>query len=226
MTLQSQVDHLVVAAASLEDGIAWCRETFGFEPDSGGEHPLMSTHNRVFRIDSAAFPRAYFEIIAVNAGAPAPGRTRWFDLDDAKLRDALASGPRLVHFVVRTHDAASAVQALRAQGIDRGTVLAAQRPTPHGVLRWKITVRSDGQRLYDGALPTLIEWGGVHPCDTLAPNGIRLESLEVAHPLAAALQGAYGAIGLGQVSVRQGPANLAATLATPHGRVRLESKGA
>jgi hypothetical protein len=226
VTLQSHIDHLVVAAASLEEGIGWCRETFGFEPGPGGEHALMSTHNRVFRIDSAAFPRAYLEIIAVNPAAPAPGRTRWFDLDDAALRGMLSAGPRLVHFVVRTNDAAAAVEALRARNIDRGSLLAAERPTPHSVLRWKITVRSDGQRLYDGALPTLIEWGGVHPCDTLAPSGVWLASLEVSHPQAAALQAAYGAIGLGQVSVRQGPANLAATLATPHGRVRLESKGA
>src|SRR4051812_6890957 len=64
--LQAQVDHLVVAARSLEDGVEWCRETLGFVPDAGGEHPLMGTHNRVFRIAGATFPRAYFEIIAIN----------------------------------------------------------------------------------------------------------------------------------------------------------------
>jgi hypothetical protein len=226
VTIQSRIDHLVVAAASLGEGLAWCRETFGFEPEAGGEHPLMSTHNRVFRIDSPGFPRAYFEIIAVNPAAPPPGRTRWFDLDDARLREVLVASPRLVHFAARTHDAAAAVEALRAQHIDRGAVLAAERPTPQGLLRWKITVRDDGRRLYDGALPTVIEWGEVHPCDSLPPSGIRLESLEATHPHAAALQAAYGAIGLAQVPVRAGTANLVATLATPRGLVRLESQGA
>jgi len=50
VNLKSEVDHLVVAAASLDDGVRWCRDTFGFEPTAGGTHPLMATHNRVFRI--------------------------------------------------------------------------------------------------------------------------------------------------------------------------------
>ena len=32
----------------------------------GGEHPLMGTHNRLLRIDSAEFPSAYLELIAIN----------------------------------------------------------------------------------------------------------------------------------------------------------------
>ena len=226
MTLQSQLDHLVVAAASLEEGAAWCRDTFGFAPTAGGEHPLMATHNRVFRVDSPAFRRAYFEILAVNPDAPPPGRARWFDLDDGRLREVLSRGPRLVHFVVRTNDAAQAARRLRGLGIERGSVLAAERPTPQGALRWKITVRGDGQRLYDGALPTLIEWGDVHPCDNLPASGITLESLELAHPQAALLQSAFEAVGLGQLQARAGAANLSASFSTPRGPVRLESGGA
>ena len=105
-------------------------------------------------------------------------------------------------------------------------MLAVERATPQGVLRWKITVRDDGRRLYDGALPTLIEWGGMHPCDNLPASGIRLQSLEVTHPQAAGLQAAYNAIGLAQVAPRPGTAGLAAVLETPRGRVRLESAGA
>jgi hypothetical protein len=221
--LRSQVDHLVVAAASLDQGIAWCRQTFGFEPTSGGEHPLMGTHNRVFRIDSAAFPRAYLEIIAINPAAPHPGRTRWFDLSEARMHEQLAAGPRLVHFVASTGNAAAAVAALGQQGIDRGVLLAAERPTPSGVLRWKITVREDGQRLFDGALPTLIEWDKVHPCDNLPASGVALESMAVAQPEATQLRAAYDAIGLHGIALQQGPGNVIATLATPRGPVQLES---
>ena len=226
MTLQSHVDHLVVAAASLDEGVAWCRDTFGFAPTAGGEHPLMATHNRVFRIDSPAFARAYFEILAINPDAPLPAQARWFDLDDARMREVLAHGPRLVHFVVRTSDAGRAVEALRARGVDRGSVLGAERPTPQGVLRWKITVRGDGQRLYDGALPTLIEWGDVHPCDSLPASGVTLQSLEITHPQADLLNAAFEAIGLARVHVRAGPANLAARFTTPRGPVHLDSDGA
>jgi hypothetical protein len=193
----------------------------GIEPMSGGAHPLMGTHNRVFRIDSSAFERAYFEIIAVDPAAPAPERTRWFDLDDSRMRRLLARGPRLIHFVARADDADAAVASLAAQGVARGSPIAAER----GALRWKITVRPDGQRLFDGALPTLIEWQGAHPCDSLPPSGVALQSLTVNHPQAERLRSAYDAIGLTQVPVEPGEPQLTATLSSPKGMVRIESKG-
>lgn len=226
MTLQSQVDHVVVAARTLQDGIAWCRETFGFEPANGGEHPLMGTHNRVFRVDSPVFPRAYFEVIAVNPAAATPPHKRWFDMDDGRLRAAIAEEPRLVHFVASTNDAASAVAALGEFGIDRGPLVAAERPTPSGVLRWKITVRPDGARLFDGALPTLIEWGSRHPSDSLPQSGVTLRAVSVTHPESARLRQAFDALGLQQVAVHGGAANLVAEFETSQGRVRLESRGA
>jgi hypothetical protein len=191
------------------------------EPAGGGEHPLMGTHNRVFRIDAPGFERAYFEILAINPAAPPPGRTRWFDLDDPRMQALLAGGPRLIHFVASTNDVEGAVAALASQGIARGPAVEAAR----GALRWKITVRPDGQRLFDGALPTLIQWDGAHPCDALPASGATLDSLIVTHPQAPALRAAYDAIGLEQVAVRSGTAGLQAVLSTPRGRVALESGG-
>ena len=219
MTLRTRIDHLVFAAATLDEGEAWCRQTLGAQAAGGGEHPLMGTHNRVFRIDAPGFERAYFEIIAINPAAPPPGRTRWFDLDDERVRSALARAPRLIHFVASTHNIEGAVAALAAQGLDRGPAIAATR----GALRWRITVRPDGQRLFDGALPTLIQWDSAHPCDALPTSGVSLEALTVAHPQALALQAAYNAIGLDQVRVRSGAPGLQAVLATPRGRVVLQS---
>src|SRR5438105_3094580 len=119
VTLASHVDHLVFAARTLDEGVSWCRETLGVVPAGGGEHTLMGTHNRVFRIDGPGFERAYFEIIAIDAAAAAPGRTRWFDLDDERMRSMLAQGPRLIHFVASTNDVDAAIAALAARGIDR-----------------------------------------------------------------------------------------------------------
>jgi catechol 2,3-dioxygenase-like lactoylglutathione lyase family enzyme len=220
--LATRIDHLVVAARTLAEGLAWCRDTFGFEPAAGGEHPLMGTHNRVFRVDSPAFERAYFEIIAINPAAPAPGRTRWFDLDDANMRESLAHGPRLIHFVANTNDVQASVAALAEHRIVRGEVLSLTR----GSLRWKMTVRPDGQRLFDGTLPTLLQWESAHPCESLPASGITLQSLEAVHPEAGKLVTAYEAIGVTQVPVRSGEPNLIATLATPNGTVRLQSSGA
>jgi Glyoxalase-like domain len=227
--LASRIDHLVVAAASLAEGVQWCEKKLGITPGPGGEHPLMSTHNRLFSIASLAFPLAYFEIIAIHSGAAYARSTwarRWFDLDDPELQAQLTkSGPRLVHFVARTAHADAGVRALARLGLDRGEVLPASRPTAQGLLSWKITVRPDGQRLFYGALPTLIEWGAVHPAPSMPASGVVLQSLSARHPRADALRAGYEAIGLTDVEVTPGSPNLTATLQTPRGFTTLESKG-
>jgi hypothetical protein len=228
--LSSQVDHLVVVAASLDQGVQWCERVLGITPGPGGEHGLMGTHNRLFTVASPAFPRTYFEIIAINSGATSPRvapSRRWFDLDDQELQLRLSkTGPQLAHFVASTSRVGAAVRALARQGLDRGEVLEASRMTPQGLLSWKITVREDGQRLFYGTLPTLIQWGDVHPADGMAPSGVTLQSLHASHPRPGALRGGYEAIGLAGVGLAEGSPNLIATLQTPRGLVTLESKGA
>lgn len=225
MSLSSSVDHLVIAADSLEQGVQWCEATLGVTPGPGGRHPLMGTHNRLLRISTATYPRAYLEIIAIDPAAPAPGRRRWFDLDDVVLKQKIRQQPRLVHFVARINDAQAALQALQQAGIDRGELIAAQRPTANGVLSWRITVRADGQRLFYGGLPTLIEWDSAHPADSMPDMGLALESLHASYPRPADLDLAFKAIGLQGVETEHGMPNVKAALATPKGIVTLESGG-
>ncbi len=235
--MKTQMDHLVVLAANLEMGVQWCEATLGITPGPGGEHEKYGTHNRLFKMATPAYPTAYLEIIAINPHAVRPKKmqpTRWFDMDDATLQAAVKTEPRLVHWVVNTPDIQAARMALRMQGIDRGPAVAASRRTSKGVLNWQISVRADGQRLFDGALPSLIQWGKpeatdpmrLHPRNTLPRSGVSLQSVAVTHPSAAKLQAAYEAIGLEGVSVSDGPANLVATLQTPKGLVQLQSLGA
>ena len=226
MSLQARVDHLVIAAATLEQGAAWCEATLGVTPGPGGEHTLMGTHNRLLRIATVDFPRAYLEIIAIQPGKASQRPRRWFDLDDAGLQASLAKdGPRLIHFVANVNDVAAARTALHQLGLDRGEAVAASRMTPRGLLQWQITLRDDGQRLFAGALPTLIEWGETHPAPSMPECGVTLQSLVATHPRAIELDTAYQSIGLDRVKVKQGDANLCATLLTPRGRVQLDSRG-
>jgi hypothetical protein len=97
--------------------------------------------------------------------------------------------------------------------------------TARGLLEWQITVRPDGQRLLEGTVPTLIEWGATQPAAALGESGVTLHALAAHHPQAAQLRAAAEAIGLERVQVKQGPANLCATLDTPRGRVLLQSEG-
>lgn len=229
--MHARLDHLVIAAASLDEGVAWCEATLGVAPAPGGSHPTMGTHNRLLAVASDAFPRSYIEVIAIDRKAVpkrAAGLCRWFDFDDAALQAALArDGPHLIHFVARVDDARIALRALahdHAQ-IDRGPLIAASRDTPAGRLEWQITVRNDGRRLFHGALPTLIQWGAVHPVDSLPASGISLRSLHMTHPLADELATALTAIGLVDMNVLAGAPNLVAILDTPRGPITLASQG-
>ena len=247
--LKSQIDHIVVVARTLEQGMAWCEATLGITPEMGGEHPQFGTHNRLFKIATPMFPLAYFEIIAIknnatnNIAAQSTNTTasgqnsvknnRWFDMDDAALQAAVAKEPRLVHFVAQTDDIQAGRTALKALGIDRGPAVEASRHTRKGRLEWKITVRDDGQRLFNGALPSLIQWGKtgaaeplrLHPRNTLPRSGVSLQSVAVTSPTPEKLQAAYDAIVLASVTVAEGAANITVTLKTPKGLVELQSFG-
>jgi len=234
--MKSQIDHLVVAAHSLQQGVEWCEATLGITPAAGGEHEKYGTHNRLFKIATPAFPVAYLEIIAINPDAvieKKPPPTRWFDLDNSQLQAELVKSPRLIHFVANTSNIQDARHAWKAQGIDRGPVIHASRKTPKGLLQWQITVRLDGDWLFDGALPTLIQWGKpeaadpmkLHPRNHLPRSSVSLKSLTVSHPSASKIQAAYDAISLGNILVSEGTANIVATLQTPKGLVTLESLG-
>jgi hypothetical protein len=218
---RAQIDHLVVAARTLDDGVAWCEATLGVTPGPGGEHPLYGTHNRLLRLACASAPRAYLEIIAINPRATPTrptGHARWFDLDDPALQHRLAQhGPQLVHWVASVPDIEAAHARLAALDIQRGPVIGASRPTPQGLLQWRITVREDGQRLFDGALPTLIQWGDTHPAASMPHSGLTLQAFTLSHPEAVRLQQALAAIGLDGVAVAPGPAALSAQLDTPLG---------
>jgi hypothetical protein len=234
--MKTQIDHLVVMAASLDEGVQWCEDTLGITPGPGGEHEKYGTHNRLFKIASPQFPLAYFEIIAINPLAVIPKRaqvTRWFDMDNPTLQKAVTQGPRLVHFVSSTEDVKAARHVLRTQGIERGQVVHASRKSSKGTLNWQITVREDGERLFNGCLPTLIQWGKpeatdplrLHPRNSQPRSGVTLQSLTVSHPSGVKLQAAFDAIGLANIAIETGPANLVASLQTPKGLVQLQSLG-
>ena len=225
----AQLDHLVVLADTLAQGAAWCEATLGVTPGPGGKHPLFGTHNLLVSLLAAGserFSRVYLEIIAVDPEVePAGGRTRWFDMDDALLRAQVRThGPRLIHWVARVPDLAKAADALAVQGIARGERLQASRMTPSGLLEWQITVRPDGQRLFAGCLPTLIEWGAVHPADGMPASGLSLQALRLAHPDTARLRAALAAVGLADIAVEGAPTPaIEAVLNTPRGPVTLVS---
>jgi hypothetical protein len=166
------LDHLVVAARTLEEGAAWLAQCLGAATVPGGKHAGMGTHNRLLSLGG----RTYLEVIAIDPEAPAPARPRWFGLDRPEVQAALAKSPRLLHWVCRCDDLEAA--RVVAPGAF-GTVL----PFARGDYRWRITVPDDGAPPMQGELPTLIEWeGDRHPSDDLPESGCVLRRLTVELP--------------------------------------------
>jgi len=214
------LDHLVVAAHSLAQGVAWCETTLGVTPGSGGRHVLMGTHNRLLKMATVAYPNAYLEIIAIDPEAPPPGRPRWFGLDAPALRERLADGPRLIHAVARSTMLDMHRWGLITVGQKPGDPVNAGRDTPEGRLEWQILLRDDGRLDCGGALPTLLQWKGRHPAEAMPDSGVTLRSLA----LCGVPDRARDVLRLRGVSVTSAPGPaLRATFATPLGEVTLES---
>ena len=171
-----EVDHLVVAAATLDIGIDYVEAQLGVRVPLGGKHAIMNTHNAVMRLG----PDVYFEIIAADEAAGPPQRPRWFALDHPEMRARLAvDGAFLATWVARTPSLSDLARATR---LPIGDITAMSR----GTLHWQAAIRSDGSLLEGGLFPGLIiEWPqGPHPMERMSDLGLVLDKLTLrpAHP--------------------------------------------
>jgi hypothetical protein len=180
------LDHLVVGAATIEQGEDYVETRLGARPLRGGKHVAMGTHNSLLKLGE----KTYLEVIAIDPDGAAPRRPRWFALDMAALQSALREAPRLIHWVARTDDIGA---ARRICPIDPGEVHAMAR----GAFEWRITIPADGHLPGGGVLPTLIQWADErHPADAMPDAGIRLVALAGAHPEPDAMRSALAALAL------------------------------
>ncbi len=200
-----ELDHIAVAAETLEEGVAHVGAALGVALAGGGKHAYMSTHNRVMGLG----PSDYLEVIAVDPDAPLVPHPRWFRLDE------FCGPPRLTNWICRVPDLGAALAAApRAAG--RAVDLA------RGDFRWRMGVPDDGRLPFGDCYPALIEWqGGLKPQDRLADSGCRLTRLEVAHPQAGEIA-ALLPLADPRVVFTMGRPALRAEFATPHGPRVLE----
>jgi len=211
--LESVLDHLVVGAATLAQGIEYIERITGVSPRPGGKHVAMGTHNALLRLGD----RVFLEVLAIDPEGTKPDRPRWFDLDNIALKAELTEQPRLIHWVARTSDIERAAACCP---IPLGAVHSLAR----GDYRWRITITDDGKPPGKGIAPTLIQWDvAAHPADSLPDSGVSIAALAGAHPEPERIRSALAALGLaGALPVTYDPyARLAAMLRTPGGVVTI-----
>ncbi|MGF6465912.1 hypothetical protein QFZ89_001070 [Paraburkholderia youngii] len=226
LTAQSLIslDHLVVSARTLDEGVQYVADTLGVAPAGGGAHPLMRTHNRLLGL----WGGVYLEVIAIDprAAADTPGgtapRPRLFALDDPATQARLENGPYLSHWVARVERPKRLV-TWQAQYPQR---IAPVVPMTRGDFTWGLTVPDDGsfpawQGAGDGVLPSLIQWDSTrHPSQSLAPTNLALKALKAVHPrpeLIGEQLRWLGAAHLLDVQPTDGAAALVAEFETPEG---------
>jgi hypothetical protein len=205
----TRLDHLVIAAPTLDAGEAWVHSELGVGLRPGGDHPRMGTHNRLLRLGGDV----YLEVIAADPTAASPSRPRWFGLD----RLVPNSPPRVVAWVARTDDLEAAVAASPEPV---GSIEAMSR----GDLRWYLTVPSDRSTPFDGAGPLLIRWdASPHPAARLPDDRCELVRLKIGHPDPERVARLMDALAFdGPVSVEQDiSARLTAEIRTPAGVRRI-----
>lgn len=202
--MSAHLDHLVVAARTLQEGRAWLEGRLGVTLQPGGKHPAFGTHNLLLSLG----PDAYLEVIATDPDAPAPARPRWFALDTPAIQTRLEGGPALIHWVAAVPELAPAPG-----------VLALSR----GENRWHLTVPADGSLPGGGPWPSLIAWDTPPPPTRLPDSGVRLGRLRLGTPDPDALRAELNRLKFsGEVEVYEAPQpELRALLDTPDGPVEL-----
>ena len=212
----NRLDHIVLAADSLQQGVDYVRELLGVDIPKGGFHQTMATHNHLMQLGN----EAYLEVIAIDPDAGQPPHPRWFALDEAVMRAALAREPRLITWVMNTPDIHQLVESI---DFDIGS------PTPlsRDSLRWEIALTDDGRLLNGGMLPYCIQWHSQpHPSHGMADLGSHLQTLTLHHNRPQWLADRLAALGADHlVKIEPLPDDtapyLSATIETPTGIITL-----
>lgn len=207
------IDHLVIAAPSLEFGVDYVRATLGVEPGAGGRHERMGTHNRLMKLGDDV----YLEVIAIDPNGIVPDQPRWFQLDAPACNEST-----LATWVMRVSDIQAATQA---SALSHGAIERMSR----GELNWSITIPPDGRLQHNGTVPPLIQWDAPpYPASRLPDSGCTLQLLELQHPNPDQLRGMLkhlsfkGPVQVVGVAAGQ-PARLVAHIQTPGGLRKLHS---
>jgi Glyoxalase-like domain len=204
-----KLDHLVVGALTLEQGVNYVKNILGAEPYGGGRHLGQGTYNKIMRLGDDV----YLEVIA-----PDPDSTikpKWFSLADAVMLESLAKSPRLIAYVAQTDELGALLETTHYP--------LEAKPAQRDALRWYFGFSKDGNLLADGLLPYLIQWESDHPAWTMKDSGCSLVRLQGFHPEPASIQQTLQGLGFSDITVQYSEApQLKAVIKTLDGLKMLE----
>jgi hypothetical protein len=204
-----KLDHIVVAALTLEQGMKYVKDSLGSEPYGGGRHLQQGTHNKIMRLGD----EVYLEIIAPDPASDI--KPTWFGLADDRVLESLEETPRLLTYVAQTDKLSTLLRETQYP--------LEAKPAQRGTLRWTFGFSKDGKLLADGLLPNIIQWESDHPAWTMKDSGCHLVRLQGVHPDVANIQQTLQGIGFSDITLQYGEtAKLRAVIKTLDGLRVLE----
>jgi len=200
-----QLDHIVIAAADLDEAKrAFAAET-GVAPIDGGPHLGLGTRNAL-----ASFGESYLEIIAPDPAQMLEGNM------GAQL--ARLDEPKLLHWAVRVDDLERYANAARDCGLDPTPIRRTSRRTPQGLaLTWQL-MGIRGHSL-GGLVPFFIDW---LDCPHPSQSAPRVGAVELAVTLPKGSNGArFLATAPRGVTIATGAQSLRLAFQSPRGRIEM-----
>jgi hypothetical protein len=183
-----KLDHIVVGALTLEQGINYVKNILGSEPYGGGRHSGQGTHNKIMRLGDDV----YLEVIAPDPNSDV--KSKWFSLGDDAVLESLRKSPRLIAYVARTDDLETLLKETHYP--------LEARPAQRDALRWLFGFSKDGKLLADGLFPYVMQWQSDHPAWTMKDSGCQLVRLQGFHPEPAHIQQTLQLLGFSDMSVQ------------------------
>jgi hypothetical protein len=177
-----KLDHITVIAPTLIEGVSHVRDCLDLDVPFGTRHLYMGTHNHRLRLGNSV----YLEIVALDPAGTAPGRARWFGLDNQEeVRSDWNEGRRLRGWVANT-DAIDSVLSTH------GAIFGDKVPLPTTAPSFAFSIPKDGSLPLDGAAPSMIDHRRDPTSMAEIPDlGARLRSLTLEHPDPAAIETLY-----------------------------------
>ena len=166
------VDHLVIAAPTLDLASEYVADTLGIRPKGGGAHPGRGTHNALLGLGRGA----YLEAIGADPEQPDPERPRAFGID--RLQE-----PKLVTWALRAGSLDSLTAGLQHARFGRSQEMS-RRLEGGELLQWRLAFPRFDDPETAQPEPFLIDWApGVSPGFNLEPAGtLRAVAFHGRHP--------------------------------------------
>lgn len=199
------IDHLIFAAPTLEEGMDKIENLLGIRPIIGGQHQGRGTHNALLALEDI-----YFEVIAPDPLQLEVARPLWMKTDQAMR-------PHLWTWAAGHTNLLGLEKIAQEHQIPIGEVRSGTRTQPNGnILKWQLT-----EPILDnenGIMPFFLNWGDtVHPSKTL-PQAGKVLSFKAIHPNPSRIMNQLQKLGINLLVEKGERPSLEASIQTTSGK--------